>query len=93
MGWQVDHFVCYFASTLIICRAWPRAIIVGGAMTAFAVLLEGLQAQRRRKGSHVIIVPFELPAWLACGLRSVELSWRSSWPDSRFRAFSWLSPG
>ena len=26
MGWQVDHFVCYFASTLIICRAWPRAI-------------------------------------------------------------------
>jgi hypothetical protein len=43
-GWQVDHFVCYFAFTLIICRAWPRAIVVGGAMTAFAVLLEGLQA-------------------------------------------------
>ena len=43
-GWQVDHFVCYFAFTLMICHAWPRALIVGGAMAAFAWLLEGMQA-------------------------------------------------
>jgi hypothetical protein len=43
-GWQVDHFVCYFAFTLMICLAWPRALLVGGAMAAFAVLLEGMQA-------------------------------------------------
>src|SRR5215212_7818812 len=43
-GWQFDHFVCYFAFTLTVCLAWPRALVVGGAMTAFALLLEALQA-------------------------------------------------
>jgi hypothetical protein len=43
-GWQIDHFVCYFAFTSALCVAWPRALIVGAAMTVFAVLLEGLQA-------------------------------------------------
>ena len=58
--------------------------------------LEGYRPKRhssvRRHGGAMLIVPFELPAWLACGLGSVELSWRLSWPDSRLRAFSWLSP-
>jgi hypothetical protein len=52
----------------------------------------GATSSRRMTTSPMLIVPFELPAWLACGLGSVELSWRLSWPDSRLRAFSWLSP-
>jgi VanZ family protein len=43
-GWQIDHVVGYFAFTLMVCLAWPRTFVVGGAVTAFAVLLEGLQA-------------------------------------------------
>ena len=44
LGWQTDHFVCFFAFTLLVYLAWPRALVVGGAITAFAFLLEGLQA-------------------------------------------------
>jgi VanZ family protein len=44
LGWQVDHVVGYFAFTLMVCLVWPRARVVGGAVMAFAVLLEGLQA-------------------------------------------------
>ena len=44
LGWQMDHFVGFFAFTLLVYLAWPRALVVGGAITAFAFLLEGLQA-------------------------------------------------
>src|SRR4051812_22697666 len=44
LGWQIDHFVGYFALTLMVCLAWPRPVVVGGALTASAMLLEGLQA-------------------------------------------------
>ena len=44
LGWEMDHFVSYFAFTWMFCLAWPRPLVVGGAFSAFAVLLEGLQA-------------------------------------------------
>jgi VanZ family protein len=44
LGWQIDHVVGYFAFTLMVYLAWPRAVVAGGAVMAFAVLLEGLQA-------------------------------------------------
>ncbi len=43
-GWQFDHLVGYFAITLTFCFVWPRPRVVGGALMAVAVLLEGLQA-------------------------------------------------
>ena len=43
-GWQIDHFVGYFAITGLICFAWPRPLMVGGALMVIAALLEGLQA-------------------------------------------------
>jgi hypothetical protein len=43
LGWEIDHFVGYFAITSIVCFAWPRPFVVRGALTATAVLLEGLQ--------------------------------------------------
>jgi hypothetical protein len=44
LGWQFDHFAGYFAITLLVCFAWPRPVVVGGALMAFSALLEGLQA-------------------------------------------------
>ena len=44
LGWQFDHVVGFFGFTLMVCLAWPRALVVGGAIATFAVLLEGLQA-------------------------------------------------
>ena len=44
LGWQIDHFLGYFAIALIACLAWPRPFVVWEAVTVFAALLEGLQA-------------------------------------------------
>ena len=44
LGWQIDHIVGYSVFTWIFCLAWPRPLVVGGALMAFAVLLEALQA-------------------------------------------------
>ena len=29
LGWQIDHFLGYFAITLLVCLAWPRPFVVG----------------------------------------------------------------
>ena len=44
LGWQIDHFLGYFAITLLICLAWPWPLVVGVLMIPAAFLLEGLQA-------------------------------------------------
>jgi VanZ family protein len=44
LGWQFDHFLGYFAITLLVCFAWPRPFVVGGVLVVAAFLLEGLQA-------------------------------------------------
>ena len=44
LGWEVDHFLGYFAITSVFCLAWPRPFVVGGAIMAVSALLEGLQA-------------------------------------------------
>jgi VanZ family protein len=44
LGWQFDHVAGYLAFTWLFCFAWPRPRVVGGALAALAVLLEGLQA-------------------------------------------------
>ena len=44
LGWQIDHFLGYFAVTLLVCFAWPWPFVVGGVLMAAAFLLEGLQA-------------------------------------------------
>ena len=44
LGWQIEHFLGYFAITSMFCLAWPRPFVVGGALMAGGALLEGLQA-------------------------------------------------
>jgi VanZ family protein len=43
-GWKFDHFIGYFAITLLVCFAWPRPFVVGGVLGLASFLLEGLQA-------------------------------------------------
>jgi hypothetical protein len=52
LGWEIDHFVGYFVITLMCCLAWPRPLVVGGALTIFAVVLEGLQALMPDRSSY-----------------------------------------
>src|SRR3954453_17895245 len=44
LGWELDHFVGYFVFTVLFCLAWPRPVVVGGALIPFAMALEALQA-------------------------------------------------
>ena len=44
LGWRIDHVVGYFGFTLMFWLAWPRPLLVGGALMGTAMLLEALQA-------------------------------------------------
>jgi hypothetical protein len=41
--WPIDHFLAYFAVTLIVYLAWPGPLVVGAALMGVSALLEGLQ--------------------------------------------------
>ncbi len=42
-GFQIDHFLALFAVTSVVCLAWPRPFLVGGAFMVASALLEWLQ--------------------------------------------------
>ena len=53
-GWQIDHIVGYFVITSIVCVAWPRPFVVGGALMVAASLLEALQALTPDRSANLI---------------------------------------
>ena len=53
LGWEIDHFVGYFGITLMFCFAWPRPIVIGGALMVVSGLLEGLQALTPDRSSNL----------------------------------------
>jgi VanZ family protein len=54
LGWQIDHFLGYFAITLLVCYAWPRPFVVGGVLMAAAALLESLQAFSPGRSANLV---------------------------------------
>ena len=49
LHWLIEHFLAYFALTLLFCLAWPRPFVVAVALMAIASaieLLQGLTADR-----------------------------------------------
>ena len=54
LGWEMDHFLGWFAITSLVCFAWPRPFVVGGALMAFAALLEGLQAFTPNRSANLL---------------------------------------
>jgi VanZ family protein len=68
LGWEIDHFVGYFAFTLMFCLAWPRPLVVGRALIVFAVLLEGLQAFMPDRSSYYMAAVYSAAGVLAAAL-------------------------
>jgi VanZ family protein len=68
LGWELDHFLGYFVLTLIFCFAWPRPVVVGGALVVFATLLEGLQALPSDRSSNALAAFYS-----ACGVLAAAL--------------------
>ena len=44
LGWELEHFLGYFAATLIVCAAWPRPLAVAVGLVLASGVLEVLQA-------------------------------------------------
>ena len=43
LGWEVEHFLIYFATTLALCAALRRPFLVATSLIVFSGALEGLQ--------------------------------------------------
>jgi hypothetical protein len=99
LGWRIDHFVGYFALTLTVSLAWPRPLLVGGVLTATAIMLEGLQSLTPDRlcdlqgafysagGVMAAMLPADV-AVLALG----RLHERTPWPAAYTRGTTGLSP-
>jgi VanZ family protein len=54
LGWQVEHFLGYFAVTFIVCAGWPRPLRVAAVLVVLSGLLEVLQAFTPNRHPNVI---------------------------------------
>jgi hypothetical protein len=41
--YAIEHFLAYFAAMCVLWRAWPRPLVVAGALMVLAAVLEALQ--------------------------------------------------
>jgi VanZ family protein len=80
--WEIDHFVGYCVITLVCCVAWPRPLVIGGALVIFAVLLEVLQAFMPDRSSYYLAAVYSASGVLV-GALIADLFIRA-W--SRFRS-------
>ena len=42
--WFTEHFLGYFAASLVVCLGWRRPLLVGAGLAVTAFVLEALQA-------------------------------------------------
>jgi VanZ family protein len=68
LGWEFDHFAGYFVITTFVCLAWPRPLIVGGALMVFGSALEGLQAFTPDRSSNLMAAIYGASGALAAAL-------------------------
>jgi VanZ family protein len=68
LGWEIDHFAGYFVITLMCCLAWPRPLVIGGALVIFAVVLEGLQAFMPDRSSYYLAAVYSAAGVIAAAL-------------------------
>ena len=87
LGWQLDHFLGYFAATSIVWLAWPkRPFVVGGFLMVTAVVLEALQVFTPDRHAD-----FHAALYGACGaltqalLAALLIRVRATYYGDRFR--------
>jgi hypothetical protein len=69
LGFQFDHFVGYFFFTLLVCLAWPRPLVVGGALTVLAIAVENLQSFLPGRSSYFVAALYSAAGVLAAAPR------------------------
>jgi VanZ family protein len=68
LGWKLDHFFGYFVITTFVYLAWPRPLVVGGALMAFGAILEGLQAFTPDRSANLMAALYGASGALAAAL-------------------------
>ena len=86
MGFEIDHFVGYFIFTLMFCFAWPQPVLVGGAFTVLAVVLENLQSLLPDRSSYFVAALYSAGGVLAAALLAelfirARRRFQSKWAD------------
>lgn len=54
LGFELDHFLAFFVVTTLVCVAWPRPFVVGGALMVVGMLLEALQLLTPDRSANVL---------------------------------------
>jgi hypothetical protein len=54
LGFELDHFLAFFLVTSLVCIAWPRPFVVGGALMVVGGLLEALQLLTPDRSANVL---------------------------------------
>jgi hypothetical protein len=83
LGGGVDHFVGYFVFTLMFCLAWPRPLVVAGALVAYAALLEAPQAITSDRHSNLFAALYSAAGVLAAALLADLFIRASRWLNGR----------
>jgi hypothetical protein len=68
LGFEAEHFLAFFVVTLIVCLAWPRPFVVGGALMVMSALLEGLEVLTPDRSSNL-----QAALWGAAGALAAAL--------------------
>ena len=68
LGWEIDHFVGYFALAVLFCFTWPRPLLVGSVLVIFAGLVELLQIIPPDRSSNI-----RAAFYSACGVAAAAL--------------------
>ena len=83
LGFQFDHFVGYFFFTLLFCIAWPRPLVVGGALVVLAVVLENLQSFLPGRSSYFVAALYSAAGVLAAALLAELFTRAQRWFQSK----------
>ena len=84
LHWLVEHFLAFFAVTLVFCLAWRRPMAVAAAMLPVAVLIEAAQALTPDRTADLATALFAT-AGVACAalFADLVLRLRASWFETR----------
>jgi len=84
LHWLTEHFLAYFAVTLLFCLAWRRPMTVASVLVPLAVVLETLQALTADRTADAVTALFAAAGVASAALLAdLVIAWRRK---ARFRA-------
>jgi hypothetical protein len=81
-GFELDHFLAFFLTTLMVCLAWPRPLLAGGALVIVGTLLEALQGLTPDRNPTLLGAFYSVVGVLSAALiAQLVIQGRQRWAD------------